>query len=106
MKKKTVTVTAVDKFGNKSTATHTFMPQIKDIVLETMRPRAGKDFVTVTSAVEATIKVELNGQVIGKQTLESETEKIKLSQKLKKGDRLVITATLDGNVKTMKSRVR
>lgn len=103
---KTVTVTAVDKFGNKSTATHTFMPQIKDIVLETMRPRAGKDFVTVTSAVEATIKVELNGQVIGKQTLESETEKIKLSQKLKKGDRLVITATLDGNVKTMKSRVR
>ncbi|OXZ26715.1 hypothetical protein B9N49_07475 [Finegoldia magna] len=103
---KTVTVTAVDKFGNKSTATHTFMPQIKDIVLETMRPRAGKDFVTVTSAVEATIKVELNGQVIGKQTLESETEKIKLSQKLTKGDRLVITATLDGNVKTMKSRVR
>lgn len=103
---KTVTVTAVDKFGNKSTATHTFMPQIKDIVLETMRPRAGKDFVTVTSAVGATIKVELNGQVIGKQTLKSETEKIKLSQKLTKGDRLVITATLDGNVKTMKSRVR
>lgn len=103
---KTVTVTAVDKFGNKSTATHTFMPQIKDIVLETMRPRAGKDFVTVTSAVGATIKVELNGQVIGKQTLESETEKIKLSQKLTKGDRLVITATLDDNVKTMKSRVR
>lgn len=103
---KTVTVTAVDKFGNKSTATHTFMPQIKDIVLETMRPRAGKDFVTVTSAVGATIKVELNGQVIGEQTLESETEKITLSQKLTKGDRLVITATLDGNVKTMKSRVR
>ncbi|MDU5970222.1 MAG: hypothetical protein E6Z12_02695 [Finegoldia magna] len=103
---KTVTVTAVDKFGNKSTATHTFMPQIKDIVLETMRPRAGKDFITVTSAVGATIKVELNGQVIGKQTLENETEKIKLSQKLTKGDRLVITATLHGNVKTMKSRVR
>ena len=103
---KTVTVTAVDKFGNKSTATHTFMPQIKDIVLETMRPRAGKDFVTVTSAVGATIKVELNGQVIGEQTLASETEKITLSQKLTKGDRLVITATLDGSVKTMKSRVR
>lgn len=103
---KTVTVTAVDKFGNKSTATHTFMPQIKDIVLETMRPRAGKDFVTVTSAVGATIKVELNGQVIGEQTLESETEKITLSQKLTKRDKLVITATLGGSVKTMKSRVR
>lgn len=103
---KTVTVTAVDKFGNKSTATHTFMPQIKDIVLETMRPRAGKDFVTVTSAVGATIKVELNGQVIGEQTLASETEKITLSQKLTKGDRLVITATLGGSVKAMKSRVR
>lgn len=103
---KAVTVTAVDKFGNKSTATHTFMPQIKDIVLETMRPRAGKDFVTVTSAVGATIKVELNGQVIGEQTLASETEKITLSQKLTKGDRLVIIATLDGSVKTMKSRVR
>lgn len=103
---KTVTVIAVDKFGNKTPATHTFMPVIKDIVLETMRPRAGKDFVTVTSAVGATIKVELKGELIGEQTLASETEKITLNTTLTKGDRLVITATLDGNVKTMKSRVR
>ncbi|EXF27123.1 hypothetical protein BA93_07455 [Finegoldia magna ALB8] len=103
---KTITVTAVDKFGNKTPATHTFKPIIKDIVLETMRPRAGKNFVTVTSAVGATIKVELNGVVIGEKILASETEKITLNQKLTKGDRLVITATLDGNVKTMKSRVR
>lgn len=103
---KTVTVTAVDKFGNKSPATHTFMPQITQLDLSVREPRSGRKIVIVTSSVGADVTIKRDGEVIGQKTLTRATDRITVSSPLNAGDQLEITATLNGSMNVVTTEVK
>lgn len=116
---KTFTVTAVDKFGNKTIATEIVKPKAEPLSLKAERPLGGTDYIFVTTSQEA----ELQITVINKDKKEvfsmthtqvEETDEIKLVNKdpdqtafkLEKGQRIKITATKDGQTAKLTIRVR
>ena len=103
---KTVTVTAVDKLGNKSTATHTFKPQITQLDLSVREPRSGRKFVIVTSSVGAEITIKRGGGDIVQKTLKRETDRITVNSPLNAGEQLEITATLNGSANVITTEVK
>lgn len=115
-KDKTFKVTAVDKFGNKTEVTETVGPKVEPLSLKAERPLDGTDYIFVTTTEGA----ELQITVINKDKSEAfkmthtqveKTDEIKLVKdgepfELKKGQRIKITATKDGQKASLTIRVR
>lgn len=115
-KKKTFKVTAIDKFGNKTTVEQEVEPKAEPLKIKAERPLAGTDFIVVTTSEGAKVTIT----VINKDKTEelsmthaqrAPIEKIQLVKddapfKLTKGQRIRITATKDGQVANMTTVVR
>ena len=114
---KTFTVTAVDKFGNKTTVTKTAEATKTPIMIKAERPLDGDDFIYVTTDVGASLEIA----VINKDKTEAFTmnhtqgqasEEIKLvgtdgAFKLTKGQRVKVKASIAGKeANTLTIRVR
>ncbi len=115
---KTFTVTAVDKFGNKTTATETVKPKAEPLSLKAERPLGGTDYIFVTTTVGATLEIKVINSdkteaLTMNHTQEKDTDEIKLVNKdnepfkLTKGQRIKITATTsDDQTAKLTIRVR
>lgn len=115
---KTFTVTAVDKFGNKNTATGTVEPKAEPLSLKAERPLGGTDYIFVTTTVGATLEIKVINSdkteaLTMNHTQEKDTDEIKLVNKdnepfkLTKGQRIKITATTsDDQTAKLTIRVR
>ena len=113
---KTFTVTAVDKFGNKTEVTETVEPKAEPLSLKAERPLGDTDFIYVTTTVGANLEIK----VINKDKTEALTmthtqgaasEEIKLVKdgapfKLTKGQKIKITATSGTQTAKLTIRVR
>ncbi len=114
---KTFTVTAVDKFGNKTTATETVKPKAEPLSLKAERPLDGDDFIFVTTTAGANLEIKVIKRDKSEVSLDSqiqtaETAEIKLLNAdgsaftLEKGQKVKITASKDGQSATLTIRVR
>ena len=114
---KTFTVTAVDKFGNKTVAKKAVDPKIKPLVIKAERPLSGDDFIFVTADKGATIEIKVvkadKSETILKSHVQvGKTDEIKLVNKdgsaftLEKRQRVKITAKKDGQTAKLTIRVR
>ena len=113
---KTFTVTAVDKFGNKTTVEQTVEPKAEQLKVKTERPLGGTDFIVVTTSegAEVTITVidKAKKEVFSMTHNQADaTEKIELVKdgepfELTKGQRIRITATKDRQEAKMMTIVR
>lgn len=115
---KTFTVTAVDKFGNKTTATETVKPKAEPLSLKAERPLGDTDYIYVTTTVGATLEIKVINSdkteaLTMNHTQEKDTDEIKLVNKdnepfkLTKGQRIKITATTsDDQTAKLTIRVR
>lgn len=115
-KKKTFKVTAIDKFGNKTTVEQEVESKAEPLKIKAERPLAGTDFIVVTTSEGAKVTIT----VINKDKTEelsmthaqgAPIEKIQLVKddapfKLTKGQRIRMTATKDGQVANMTTVVR
>lgn len=115
-KDKTFKVTAVDKFGNKTTVEQKVQQKAEPLSLKAERPLGGTDYIFVTTSKGA----ELDITVINKDkeeifsmkhTQEEDTDEIKLVKdgtpfELSKGQRIKITATSGNQTVKMTIRVR
>lgn len=116
-KDKTFTVTAVDKFGNKTEVKETVKPKVEPLGLEVLKPVNGKDFIYVTTSAGAKLEIivinkDKTEKVLNDHNQVEETEKVQLINKdgtpftLTKGQRIKITASKDGQVAHLTIRVR
>lgn len=114
---KTFTVTAVDKFGNKTEVKETVKPKVEPLGLEVLKPVNGKDFIYVTTSAGAKLEIivinkDKTEKVLNDHNQVEETEKVQLINKdgtpftLTKGQRIKITASKDGQVAHLTIRVR
>lgn len=114
---KTFTVTAVDKFGNKTETTQKVEPKVEPLGLEVLKPVNGKDFIYVTTSAGAKLEIivinkDKTEKVLNDHNQVEETEKVQLINKdgtpftLTKGQRIKITARKDGQVAHLTIRVR
>ena len=113
---KTFKVTAVDKFGNKTTVEQKVEPKAETLSLKAERPLGDTDFIYVTTTAGANLEIK----VINKDKTEAltmthtqgaESEEIKLVKdgapfKLTKGQRVKITATSGDQTAKLTIRVR
>lgn len=110
--KKTFTVTAIDKFGNKTTAKKEVQPVVEDLELRVVNPRSGKDFVIVTTTPGATVTVEVVGQDVKiRHTQGNSSDKVKLEKngspfKLSRRQKVKVTAEKDGQKVHVTTRVK
>ena len=110
--KKTFTVTAIDKFGNKTTAKKEVQPVVEDLELRVVNPRSGKDFVIVTTTPGATVTVEVVGQDVKiRHTQGNSSDKVKLEKdgspfKLTRRQKVKVTAEKDGQKVHVTTRVK
>ena len=113
-KGKTFTVTAVDKFGNKTEATKTAEATGTPIMIKAERPLDGDDFIYVTTEVGASLEIKVidtNKQEVFTMTHTQgqASEEIKLDGafKLTKGQRVKVKGSLEGKEdNTLTIRVR
>ncbi len=114
---KTFTITAVDKFGNKTTATETVEPKAEPLSLKAERPLVGDDFIFVTTSKDANLEIKVikrdKSEVsLKSQTQTDDTSEIKLLNAdgsaftLERGQKVKITASKDGQTATLTIRVR
>ena len=110
--KKTFTVTAIDKFGNKTTAKKEVQPVVEDLELRVVNPRSRKDFVIVTTTPGATVTVEVVGQDVKiRHTQGNSSDKVKLEKdgspfKLTRRQKVKVTAEKDGQKVHVTTRVK
>lgn len=113
---KTFKVTAVDKFGNKTTVTEKVEPKAEPLKIEAERPLGKTDFIIVTTSAGAALTITVidknKNEVLSMTHNQAEaTEKIELVDggepfELTKGQRIKITATKDGQEAHLTIRVR
>lgn len=113
---KTFTVTAVDKFGNKTETTQKVEPKAKPLELKAERPLGGTDYIYVTTIAGANLEIKVidaNKQEVlaMTHTQGEDTDEIKLVKdgtpfELSKGQRIKITATSGGQTAKLTIRVR
>ena len=113
---KTFTVTAVDKFGNKTEVTETVEPKAATLSLKAERPLGDTDFIYVTTTAGANLEIKVinkdNTEVLTMtHTQGAASEEIKLVKdgapfKLTKGQRIKITATSGNQTAKLTIRVR
>ena len=114
---KTFTVTAVDKFGNKTEVKKTAEATKTPIMIKAERPLAGDDFIYVTTDVGASLEIKVIGAnkaevftMTYEQTAESEEIKLVGSDgafELAKGQRVKVKASIAGKEdNTLTIRVR
>ena len=115
---KTFTVTAVDKFGNKTTVEQTVEPKAKPLELKAERPLADTDYIFVTTSKGASLVITvINKDKTDALTMNhnqvNDTDEIKLVNTdgsaftLTKGQRIKITATTsDDQTAKLTIRVR
>lgn len=113
---KTFTVTAVDKFGNKNTATGTVEPKAEPLSLKAERPLGDTDFIYVTTTAGANLEIKVinadkSVALTMTHTQEEASEEIKLVKDgapftLTKGQKIKITATSGDQTAKLTIRVR
>lgn len=113
---KTFTVTAVDKFGNKTETTQKVEPKAKPLELKAERPLGGTDYIYVTTIAGANLEIKVidaNKQEVlaMTHTQGEDTDEIKLVKdgtpfELSKGQRIKITATSGDQTAKLTIRVR
>ena len=116
-KQKTFKVTAVDKFGNKTEATKDVSPKAKPLVIKAERPLSGDDFIYVKADKDVNLKIKVINRdksetLSMNHTQKTATDKINLVKTdgsaftLKKGQKVKINATKDGQTTNLTIRVR
>ncbi len=115
-KEKTFKVTAVDKFGNKTTATETVEKKAEPLSLKAERPLGDTDFIYVTTTAGANLEIKVinadkSEALTMAHTQGAESEEIKLVKDgapftLTKGQRIKITATSGDQTAKLTIRVR
>lgn len=114
---KTFTVTAVDKFGNKTKVTQEVEKKAEPLSLKAERPLDGDDFIFVTTTAGANLEIKVikrdkSEVLLDSQIQTAETAEIKLLNAdgsaftLEKGQKVKITASKDGQSATLTIRVR
>ena len=113
---KKFTVTAVDKFGNKTEVTETVEPKAATLSLKAERPLDGTDFIYVTTTAGANLEIKVinkdNTEVLTMTHIQgAASEEIKLVKdgspfKLTKGQKIKITATSGNQTAKLTIRVR
>ena len=113
---KTFTVTAVDKFGNKTEVTETVKPKAEPLSLKAERPLGDTDFIYVTTTAGANLEIKvINADKTEALTMThtqgEASEEIKLVKdgapfKLTKGQKIKITATSGDQTAKLTIRVR
>ena len=110
-------VTAVDKFGNKTEATKDVSPKTKPLVIKAERPLSGDDFIYVKADKDVSLKIKVINRdkseaLSMNHTQKTATDKINLVNTdgsaftLKKGQKVKINATKDGQTTNLTIRVR
>lgn len=115
-KDKKFTVTAVDKFGNKTTVEQEVDKKAEPLSLKAERPLGGTDYIFVTTSQGATVEIiivdkDKNETKLNNHTQVKDTDEIKLVKdgepfKLTKGQRIKITATSGDQTAKLTIRVR
>lgn len=109
---KEFTVTAVDKFGNKTPASKKVEPVAENLDLTVVNPRNGKDFVIVSTATGAEVTIEVVGQGVKiTHTQQNSSDKVKLVKdgspfKLSRRQKVKVTAKIDGQKVHVTTRVK
>ena len=109
---KAFTVTAIDKFGNKTIAKKEVQPVAEDLDLRVVNPRNGKDFVIVTTTPGAEVTIEVVGQEVKiTHTQENSSDKVKLKKdgnpfKLSRRQKVKVTAENGGQKVHVTTRVK
>lgn len=109
---KTFTVTAVDKFGNKTVVNKEVQPITDELKLTVVNPRNGKDFVIVSTTTGAKVTIEVVGQGVNiTHTQQNSSDKVKLEKdgspfKLSRRQKVKVTAEKDGQKVHVTTRVK
>ncbi|VFB17046.1 Uncharacterised protein [Urinicoccus massiliensis] len=103
---KEFTVTAIDKFGNKTTVKKTEEANQVPVKISAERPLVGDDFIFVSSEVGANLTIEVINKnktvaLTISHTQGEDTDEVKLTKEgqpylLKKGQRVKVTGKLEG----------
>lgn len=109
---KIFTVTAVDKFGNKTVAKKEVQPETDELKLTVVNPRNGKDFVIVSTTTGAKVTIEVVKQGVNiTHTQKNTSDKVKLEKdgspfKLSRRQKVKVTAEKDGQKVHVTTRVK
>ena len=106
-KEKNYKITAVDKLGNKTIIEKVLQTKQEDVDLQVDDSYDGDDFLEILSEKGATIEIKVNGKVVKTVTATGNYDEIILDNELKSGQKIEVTAKLDGkSTKTITTTVR
>ncbi|MDU5236327.1 MAG: hypothetical protein E6192_02135, partial [Finegoldia magna] len=95
---KTYKITAIDKYGNKTVIGNTLQEKKVPVNLTIEEAYAGDDFIDMQSEKDASIEIKVDGKGVKIATATGEYEEIILDEELKAGQKVEVTAILEGKL--------